>query len=96
VYSQLDCKTRGHITEGIMAEMEGHARGSRRGPPPGLRGRGDPGSRAIGWVAAGRKLAGLHRDVGGSRGYGWIAGSRALRSRSHSLQEDSPAGRLEV
>jgi hypothetical protein len=76
VYSLLDCKTRGHITEGIMAEMEGHARGSRRGPPPGLRGRGDPGSRAeylgrvqclIGWVAGGSNLGMLHRAVVGSR-----------------------------
>ena len=76
--------------------MEGRVRGSRRGPPPGLRGRGAPGSRAIGWVKGGRKLAGLHRAVGGSRGAGWLAGTRALRSRSHKLQEDSLAGRLEV
>jgi hypothetical protein len=61
---------------GIMAEREGHARGSRRGPPE-LRGRGDPGSRVgylgrvqclIGWVAGGSNLAVLHRAVVGSTG----------------------------
>jgi len=71
----LGCKAR-HIADGIMAEREGHARGSRRGQP-GLRGRGDPGSRVgylgrvqclIGWVAGGSNLVVLHRAVVSSRG----------------------------